>query len=78
MNYAPIEFRPVCSICNHIIESEINGEFMEVGRDDIPGMAYMEFVITPDRCPNCGTYFTGIIIPTRLPYNRDTICDGKE
>lgn len=64
-----IVFAPICSKCKNIITDTINYN-EEPESFDYPTMNYIlnrKYTITPYCCPNCGTIFKSIAIPTRFP-----------
>ena len=75
MKSATINFLPVCAECNQVIWRTI-----DCIRDDMEtnGMEQKillpHYTVVPERCPNCGSEFTGISIPTKLPFDYDSVC----
>ena len=55
---AEILFRPVCSKCRRELNSIIDYQH-DLGYGSV----------VPGRCPYCDAWFTGIEMPTRLPFN---------
>lgn len=70
---ADIEFLPVCSNCGQIIYEIIDIEYSNNEIDDCrPNKnkyLFKESYITPFMCPYCNRQFTGIIIPSKLPFD---------
>ena len=65
---AIIQFLPVCSNCHKLIKKPI-----KYG----PSYGYFSKV-EPDYCPNCGSYFIGITMPDKLPFNTEDFIDMNE
>ena len=59
---AEILFRPICSKCRRELNSVIDYQ-----GDNFIGIR--GGFVEPGRCPYCDAWFTGIEIPTRLPFD---------
>lgn len=74
MKSATINFLPVCSECNQVIWRTI-----DCIRDDMEthGMKQKillpHYTVVPERCPNCGSDFTGINVPIKLPFDNNRV-----
>ena len=68
---ADIVFAPICSNCGLPIYMDIGVEYLDyinsVGVTRNSKILH-RIQISPHMCPNCGEYFTCVIMPTRLPY----------
>lgn len=67
---ADIVFAPICSNCGLPIYMDIEVEYSDYLKDLLtPESKILHHIqISPSVCPNCGTYFECVIMPTRLPY----------
>ncbi len=63
---AKIVFRPTCSRCLEILDNETID--IHYDEENISNSKLIHFTrnfsIEPERCPYCGEYFNGIIMPT--------------
>lgn len=69
---ADIEFLPVCSNCGQIIYEIIDIEYSDEIDDCRPNKnkyLFKESYIMPFMCPYCKHQFTGIIAPSKLPFD---------
>ena len=80
MKTATISFLPVCSECKIVIWREINcvrndeaDRLLPLGEKENSRIIIPDYVVTPEHCPNCGAVFTGISIPTRLPFDNNRV-----
>lgn len=65
---AAILFRPVCSKCDNQLHLLIDCE--EEAINDAPPFVYRKnYHITPEYCPYCEEYFTGIEMPGSVPFD---------
>lgn len=65
---ASIVFRPTCSRCKKILESEIinvEEEHIDIYSSFEPVMS-MQYNISPCKCPYCGEMFYNIIAPGNM------------
>lgn len=70
-NFADIIFLPVCSKCHTVFYGTVDCVPQRIVAVDHRSV-HQDYEITPSECPNCKRKFTGIQIPTKLPYtNRE-------
>ena len=77
MKIATISFLPVCSECHQVIWRTIDciRDDMETHRtlkDEMEQKILLpHYTVVPEYCPNCGSVFTGISVPTTLPFDNN-------
>ena len=72
---ADIQFRPVCSNCNSIINDTVNLETYNL-ETYVTGQDCMQrrsCFVRPSFCSKCGELFERIIMPTRLPFEPEML-----
>lgn len=78
---ASIVFRPTCSSCKKILESEIiNLEEADELYASNELVMSVQYNISPCKCPNCGAMFNHIIAPGAMhfPISDDTLMSHVE
>ena len=76
MKTATISFLPVCSECHQVIWRTIDciRDNMEIyGTLEEMKQIFPHYTVVPERCPNCGSEFTEINIPTKLPFDNNRV-----
>ena len=79
MKTATIDFLPVCSECHQVIWRTVDyiRDDMETCRtlkEEMEQKALLQnYTIVPERCPNCGSEFAGISVPTKLPFDNNKV-----
>lgn len=65
-----IMFAPICSNCGLPIYMGIEVEDLDYMKDLLTHETRIlhRIQISPSTCPNCGTHFETVIMPTQLPY----------
>ena len=77
MNTATISFLPVCSECHQVIWRTVDCirddmEIRETLKDEMERKILLpHYTVVPERCPNCGSIFTAISVPTKLPFDNN-------
>ena len=64
-NLAKILFRPMCGECGRELNSVV--DYQRVYFRGLEGL--VDGFVEPGRCPYCGAFFTGMEMPTRLPFD---------